>query len=219
MIGGRTSRTSSGRFAARDLAGRGRPSYALAMAKPKRKRKKPSGGGSRPATSGPDLEGLINELEQVADHLEGAGDDPGARPMWGQVHQLLLKAKVDPHEIGRIVASKSVEGLRESIARLKGEEVEAPDEEANAAPTVEVDPEEKRKAMRAFRKRLKLVRLDHESRLGRSPLTGGKKADVDAILPPHEFPKEVWEALAAEGKLRKAGGGFYELTDDSGAGE
>ena len=197
------------------LAGAGRPSYALSMGKPKRKKKKPSGGGGRPATSGPNLAGLINELEQVADRLEGVGDDPGARPMWGQVHVLLLKAKVDPHEIGGIVASKSVEGLREAIAELKGEKP-VEEEETPPAPAIDVEPEEKRKAMRAFRKRLKLVRLDHESRLGRSPLTGGKKAEVDAILPPHEFPREVWEALAADGKLRKAGGGFYELTEDAG---
>ncbi|MCP3914857.1 MAG: hypothetical protein GY711_04755 [bacterium] len=69
--------------------------------------------------------------------------------------------------------------------------------------------------MRAFRKRLKLTRLDHESKLGVGPMTGGRKASFDAILPPHEFPPEVWRALVAEGKLRDLGAGFFQLEEDA----
>ena len=84
-----------------------------------------------------------------------------------------------------------------------------PESPAESGP--DVPGEEKKKAMRAFRKRIKLVRLDHESKLGVGPMTGGKKADFDAILPPQEFAPEVWEALAADGQLRAAGQGFYML--------
>ena len=44
-------------------------------------------------------------------------------------------------------------------------------------------------------------------------MTSGRKADFDAIMPPHEYPSEVWESLVAEGKLRGAGPGFYMLAD------
>lgn len=72
--------------------------------------------------------------------------------------------------------------------------------------------EELKKALKSFRKRLKLTKLDDESRLGHSPLSGGR-AKVVAIQPPSGFAREVWEELAAKGYLKSDGGGFYELVE------
>ena len=66
-------------------------------------------------------------------------------------------------------------------------------------------------AMNAFRKRLNLMRLDDESRLGYGPMTGGGKSGVVAITPPDQFRREVWEELAKQGKLKYTGRGLYEL--------
>jgi hypothetical protein len=71
---------------------------------------------------------------------------------------------------------------------------------------------ELKKALKAFRKRLKLTTLDDESKLGRSPLSGGKSSIV-AIQPPREFPRDVWEELAEQGFLKRDGGGFYGLVE------
>ncbi len=79
----------------------------------------------------------------------------------------------------------------------------------------EPDPALVKKAMKAFRKRLKLTRLNEESKIGRNPLTSGKQSSVVAIMPPRDYPQEVWEALVAQGKLRPAGRGFYELVEES----
>ncbi len=73
-----------------------------------------------------------------------------------------------------------------------------------------IDPETLRKALKAFKKRLKLTALDDDSRLGKGPLSGGAKG-VCAITPPMEFPREVWDELARQGKLRSIGQGLYEL--------
>ena len=70
-----------------------------------------------------------------------------------------------------------------------------------------------RLAMKAFRKRLKLTILDDESRLGRGPMSGGNKSSVLAITPPNQFPRDVWEELAEQGKIKRAGRGVYELTE------
>ena len=70
--------------------------------------------------------------------------------------------------------------------------------------------DELKKALKAFKKRLKLTRLDDESKLGHSPLTGGG-AKVVAIQPPSGFGREIWEELATQGYLKHDGGGFYEL--------
>ncbi len=71
--------------------------------------------------------------------------------------------------------------------------------------------EELHKALRAFRKRLKLTQLDDESRLGVGPLKTGHADKVVAIQPPAGFGREIWEELADKGYLKRDTGGFYEL--------
>jgi hypothetical protein len=73
--------------------------------------------------------------------------------------------------------------------------------------------EELRKALKAFKKRLKLTRLDDDSKLGHSPLTGGSSGKVVSIQPPTCFGREIWEELADKGMLKRDGTGFYELVE------
>lgn len=73
--------------------------------------------------------------------------------------------------------------------------------------------EELKHALKAFRKRLKLTRLDEESRVAGGPLSGGRKSDIVAITPPNQFPQAVWDELVRQGKLKKAGHGMYELLE------
>ena len=70
--------------------------------------------------------------------------------------------------------------------------------------------EELRKALKAFKKRLKLTQLEEDSRLGHSPLTGSK-TKILSIQPPMGFGRDVWEELADKGYLTRDGGGFYAL--------
>ncbi len=72
--------------------------------------------------------------------------------------------------------------------------------------------EELKKALKAFKKRLKLTRLDDESKLGHSPLTGGG-AKIVEIQAPSGFGKEVWEELVVKGFLTNEGRGFYKLVE------
>ena len=73
--------------------------------------------------------------------------------------------------------------------------------------------EELRLALKAFRKRLKLTRLDDESRLGYGPMSKGGKSGVVAITPPDQFPKAVWDELVRQGKLKRTSRGLYELLE------
>jgi len=72
--------------------------------------------------------------------------------------------------------------------------------------------EELKKAIKAFKKRLKLTQLDDDSKLGRSPLTGSK-SKVVSIQPPAGFGREIWEELVEKGYLKRDSGGFYELVE------
>lgn len=70
-----------------------------------------------------------------------------------------------------------------------------------------------RKALKAFKKRMKLTQLDDDSRLGHSPLTGSGRSKVISIQPPSGFGREIWEELADKGFLKRDGIGFYELVE------
>lgn len=88
-------------------------------------------------------------------------------------------------------------------------------------PTPPVDPlspEELKKALKAFKKRLKLTRLDDESRVGHGPMSSGGKSGVVAIQPPNQYPRAVWQELVKQGKLRPSREGMYELVDPAGPG-
>jgi hypothetical protein len=74
--------------------------------------------------------------------------------------------------------------------------------------------EELKKALKAFKKRLKLARLDAESQISRRPVTSGRDSGIVAITPPNQFPPAVWDELVRLGRLKKAGHGMYELTED-----
>ncbi len=84
----------------------------------------------------------------------------------------------------------------------------------NASPT-EMTPEYLKSAMKAFKKRLKLTRLDEESSLGGGPFSKGGDSGIVAIQPPNQFPRAVWDKLVEMGKLHYAGGGLYGLAKDA----
>jgi hypothetical protein len=44
-------------------------------------------------------------------------------------------------------------------------------------------------------------------------MSGGSKSSVIAITPPNQFARDVWEELAEQGKIKRAGRGVYELTE------
>lgn len=73
--------------------------------------------------------------------------------------------------------------------------------------------DELKKALKAFKKRLKLTQLDDDSRLGRSPLTGNSREKVTSIQPPAGFGREIWEELVEKNFLRRDGIGFYQLVE------
>jgi hypothetical protein len=79
---------------------------------------------------------------------------------------------------------------------------------AAAPPSAEV----LKSAFNAFKKRLKLTQLDDASRIGRGPMSSGQGSGILGITPPDQFPREVWDALVKQGKLKHVGHGLYART-------
>jgi hypothetical protein len=82
--------------------------------------------------------------------------------------------------------------------------------DASPSPPPAIPQEELTRAFKAFKKRLKLTQLDFDSRIGANPLSG-RASGIVAITPPNQFPRAVWDALVAQGKLKRASQGQYEL--------
>jgi len=83
--------------------------------------------------------------------------------------------------------------------------------QSDASQPTEHDRRELKAAMKAFRKRLKLICLDDQSRIGVGPMSSGRQSGIVGITPPDQFPDSVWDELVKQGKLKSAGNGMYEL--------
>lgn len=164
-----------------------------------------------------------------------------ATKLWNTARAALAKLapEDDPHVL-KVLSVRSVAGLAKLVndlsanAKATGRDTPHPHSEpvieglaastppapvvapaAPAPPAAPPTPDDLKHAMKAFRKRLKLTRLDEESKLGRTgnPMSSGRKSQVQAIMPPREYPKPVWDELVKQGKLKSAGGSFYELVE------
>ena len=74
--------------------------------------------------------------------------------------------------------------------------------------------EELKAALKAFNKRLRLTRLDDESKLGHGAMTSGRGSGICAIQPPVQFSDEIWKELERQEKIRHVGRGLYEPVED-----
>ena len=70
--------------------------------------------------------------------------------------------------------------------------------------------EELRRAMKAFKKRLKLARLDDDSGLGHGPMSSGHRSGIVSVAAPNQYPQAVWDELVRLGRLKYVGHGLYE---------
>ncbi|MEM1026553.1 MAG: hypothetical protein AAGJ38_00545 [Planctomycetota bacterium] len=90
-------------------------------------------------------------------------------------------------------------------------------EKAQASGNDSLDEENLKKALKAFRRKLKTMRRDDESKLGSKYVTSGRQSQISAIEPPREFPPAVWQKLVELKRLCEAGRGLYELPEDRAA--
>ena len=171
------------------------------MSKNKKKKK---GGYKPPVQSQQDI---VDSVVSLAEKIKTSSE---AGPLWGQLHKAFLKSTVDASVAAKIIMHKDVEELNKVVTQLQcGSDVTI-EEEAVSLP--ELEHETIIEALRVFRKRIKFMKLDYESKLGVGPLTGGKELKFDSVMAPHEFPMEIWKALARDGHLIDDGGGFFRIT-------
>ncbi|MEL6330856.1 MAG: hypothetical protein AAFR38_14490 [Planctomycetota bacterium] len=153
---------------------------------------------------------LVQKLRQLERAARENKNPLQVQRDWPMIERLLMRTPASPGAVDEAVKNQDVDGLSAILDKLEGKTAEP----AEAKPAVDPDAfghDDKAAALRAFKKRLKLARLSDESRLGGRYTSGGKSSKIDAIQPPTDYPPAMWKALAAEGRLKDTGQGFYAL--------
>jgi len=155
---------------------------------------------------------MIQKLRSLADEIVSAKSPQAVDDAWALVGRLIGRTPADASRAQAVVESRDAGALHALLDELEGKGAPQPPAEA-PTPGAPADfaHDDLAAAMRAFKKRLKLARLNEESRLGANKLSSGKKSAIDAIRPPSEYPDAMWAHLAREGRLVDQGGGFYGL--------
>jgi len=152
---------------------------------------------------------ILQKLRQLHTDITQAKDGFKVVDAWQLAERLLLRYPVNLDEAARVFKEKDAEGLGRLIDKLENPEPKA------AQDLPDYTHDELAHAMKAFRKRLKLMRLSDESRLGGRYTSGGRKSNIDAITPPEDLPPQIWKVLARDGKLKDTGNGFFALTEEA----
>lgn len=145
----------------------------------------------------------MNVVQKLRSIVTDVRAGKGVKDNWELAFRLLSRMNVGAARLDELMKSRDADALDRLVAQIENP---APAPAAREYPAHDLD-----QAFRAFNKRLKVMRLADESRLGGRYTSGGRKSSIDAIHPPEEFPKDIWDALVRAGKLRAEGPGFYSL--------
>ncbi len=141
---------------------------------------------------------LSKLLAAVSEELTA---DPTNAQAWAKADEALAPTRASETELARIIDVRDAAALRALVADwLTGKSL-LPEQDRGVL----------KSAIKAFRKSLKLTRLDAESGVGVGPMSSGRKSGIVGITPPDRFPREVWDELVRQGRLLDGRHGIYEL--------
>ena len=132
-----------------------------------------------------------------------AADPAAADAKWASLARDYARTEQKDDAVEAAISSRDLDAVRKILTEWDGDHRPRPAEDRALL----------KKAMKAFRKRLKLARLDDESKLGHDAMTKGERSRICAVKPPEQYPVEVWDALVESGRLVKLGQGLYEIVE------
>jgi len=183
---------------------------------------------------------LYQRLTEYVSELAASDDSQRKSYLWRMVQRDLARTPADQMKVARLIGERRLEEVAKMVNDLEAADKLIAKPVAGAAPGVAVPvvapaaaasaatkataatavddakadslaPARLKSALAAFKKRLKITKLDAESKLSVRALTGGQRSGIVAIQAPTDYPKAVWEELVKQGKIRHAGSGLYEL--------
>jgi hypothetical protein len=141
------------------------------------------------------------QMQLLSTVLAVAAKDPTSDAAWQEASRAREASKVDDADLVSALESRDAAALAAILEQWASGKRLSP----------EHDREVLKRALKAFRKSLKVTRLDAESSLGVGPMSSGRHSSIIGMRPPERYPAAVWEELARQGRLIAGKFGVYEL--------
>lgn len=141
------------------------------------------------------------QMHLLSTALAAAVDDPTSDAAWEHARSARALSQVDDADLVQALEARDATALAGILEQWRSGKRLAP----------EHDREVLKRALKAFRKSLKITRLDAESSLGVGPMSSGRHSGIVGMRPPDRYPAAVWEELARQGRLIAGKLGVYEL--------
>jgi len=180
------------------------------------------------------------KVSEIVSDLWLEKDEKTQTRLWGKAQVALMRMGLDATRVANVVGKRDLESLAKLAAEADAGTGTAKAASANAASATDpkprvpseadgrtigearaqreaeggydsLDEANLKRALRAFRRKLKNLRRDDESRLGNRYVSSGRESNICAITPPTDYPSPVWDKLAESGRLKRAGQGTFEL--------
>ncbi len=142
---------------------------------------------------------LLSRL--LATVAESLASEPASTQAWATAAEALGSSRSSEPDLAVIIDSKDAVALRGLVAEWS----------AGTRLLPEPDRALLKRALKAFRKSLKVTRLDEESTIGGGAMSSGRQSGIVGITPPGRFAREVWEELVRQRRLIDGRHGIYEL--------
>ena len=143
------------------------------------------------------LEVVVRELSEQPEHAASEGPWSAARATLAH-HGVSAE---DDEQLDAAIAARDATTLAAIHAQwISGERL-----------MLERDRAVLKRALKAYRKRLKVTVLEAESSVAGGPMSAGRKSGIVGIVPPERYPQEVWDELVRQKRLVYGGYGTYEL--------
>ncbi|MCY2959141.1 MAG: hypothetical protein NTY35_03165 [Planctomycetota bacterium] len=127
--------------------------------------------------------------------------DPTNEAPWAEALAALASTRAEEPELARILDARDHAALTTLVAEWQSGKRHLPLQ----------DREVLKRALKAYRKSLKVTQLDAESSIGGGPMSSGRSSGILGMRPPDRYPRAVWDELARQRRLIYAGQGLYEL--------
>lgn len=138
---------------------------------------------------------LVTRLRRAAERLAGTLAEGEAAALWQEAERSVEEAGCgEDAAVALPVLERSLPELEAWLAAV----------DARRAPLPAWDQAVLKRAMNAYKKRLKVTRGDDEVTSSRSPTTRGASSSILGVRPPEHYTDDIWTLLVAHGRLRDA---------------
>lgn len=134
---------------------------------------------------------VVADLER-----EPAGDEP-----WTRAKTALGATRAQEPALAQLLEARDLAALKAQVEGWRSGQTLLPQQDRDVLS----------RALKAFRKSLKVTRLDAESSLGGGPFSSGRHSQIAGMRPPERYSRDVWDELARQKRLLSVGHGIFEL--------